>query len=130
MTWMLDTDSVSFALRGAGLVADRLRARAPSEVLVSSITAAELWFGVERRRSRKLRNLVRIFLDTVEVLAFDARAAESYGGVAAKLVGRGTPIGVLDTMIAAHALATGSVLVTHNAAHFRRVRGLGVEDWY
>jgi tRNA(fMet)-specific endonuclease VapC len=44
-------------------------------------------------------------------------------------VSKGTPIGALDTMIAAHALQLGLTLVTHNLEHFRRVRGLKVADW-
>lgn len=128
--WMLDTDSVSFALRGEGGVAAELRKRAPSEIQVSSITASELWFGVERRRSNRLRRIVSAFLGAVEILPFDAKAARRYGQVAATLAGRGKTIGVFDTMIAAHALLADSVLVTHNLAHFRQVRGLEVEDWY
>ena len=130
MMWMLDTDSVSFALRGEGRVAEHIRSRTPSEITVSSMTAAELWFGVERRRSIRLRKLVAAFLDSVTVLPFDAQAARRYGQVGETLVRRGKPIGIVDTMIAAHALASGSVLVTHNAAHFRQVRGLRFEDWY
>lgn len=130
MSWMLDTDAVSFALRGEGAVGQQLRARLPSEIRVSAITAAELWYGVERRRSKKLAKLVEAFLDTVEVLPFDVEAARRYGRVAAALVGKGRAIGVLDTLIAAHALASSSVLVTHNLVHFRQVSGLDVEDWY
>ncbi|MEO6597895.1 MAG: type II toxin-antitoxin system VapC family toxin [Planctomycetota bacterium] len=127
---MLDTDTVSFALRGEGKVAERIQTRLPSEILVSSLTAAELWFGVERRQSKKLRRLVATFLDTVEVLPFDAAAAQRYGRVAAALVAKGQPIGLVDAMIAAHAITSESVLVTHNAAHFRRVSGIDLEDWY
>jgi tRNA(fMet)-specific endonuclease VapC len=127
---MLDTDSVSFALRGEGRVAERIRSQLPSQIAVSSITAAELWFGVERRRSDRLRRLVGTFLDAVSVRAFDATAAQHYGRLAASLRGSGRPIGIADTMIAAHALAGGFVLVTHNATHFHRIRGLRIEDWY
>ena len=97
---------------------------------MSSITASELWFGVERRRSTKLRRIVNAFLGAVDILPFDAKAARRYGQVAATLAGRGKTIGVFDTMIAAHALMAESVLVTHNLAHFRQVRGLEVEDWH
>lgn len=128
--WMLDTDTVSFALRGEGGVAAELRQRTPAEIRVSSITAAELWFGVERRRSTKLRRIVSAFLDSVEVLPFDAAAAQRYGKVAAILADRGKTIGAFDAMIAAHALLTKAVLVTHNLAHFRQVPGLAIDDWY
>ncbi|MFY9345137.1 MAG: type II toxin-antitoxin system VapC family toxin [Planctomycetota bacterium] len=127
---MLDTDSVSFALRGEGRVAAELRRRAPSQVCVSAVTVAELWFGVEKRRSTKLRRIVQAFVDTIEVAAVDADVGRRFGEVAAALAERGKPIGAFDALIAAHALHTGSVLVTHNVAHFRLVSRLRLEDWY
>ncbi len=63
------------------------------------------------------------------VAPFDASAAASCGRVRARLEAAGTPIGDLDALIAGHALAIGSVLVTNNTAEFRRVAGLVVEDW-
>ena len=69
------------------------------------------------------------FLLALEVASFDERAALHYGGVRASLEQRGKPIGPLDTLIAAHALAEDVILVTHNAAELRRVDGLRTEDW-
>ena len=59
--YMLDTDTVSFALRGRGAVASRLLEHRPSEICISSITLAELRFGAEARRSRKLHGLIDTF---------------------------------------------------------------------
>jgi tRNA(fMet)-specific endonuclease VapC len=129
LKFLLDTDSVSSALRGEGRVAEEIQRRQPSELGVSSITLAELRFGAERRGSRRLQRLIDAFVGDVAVVPFDEAAADRFGKVAAGLVSKGTPIGALDTMIAAHALQTGLTLVTHNLKHFRRVRGLKLVDW-
>ena len=63
------------------------------------------------------------------VLSFDGNAAQRYGRLAAALLDDGAPIGVEDTMIAAHAISAGCTLVTHNRKDFERVSGLRVEDW-
>lgn len=127
--YMLDTDTVSFALRGRGDVGSRLLAHRPSEVCISSITLAELRFGVEAKRSPTLRKLVDTFVSSVAVVAFDQEAANRFGAVAVMLRRRGQPIGTFDTLVAAHALSRGLTLVTNNSAHFQRVHGLNVENW-
>jgi tRNA(fMet)-specific endonuclease VapC len=127
--YMLDTDTVSFALRGQGAVAARLLAHRPSELCISSITLAELRFGAEARRSRKLHGLVDTFVSSVGVVAFDQAAADRFAPVAAALARRGEPIGTFDTLMAAHALSLGLTFVTNNAKHFQRVHGLKTENW-
>jgi tRNA(fMet)-specific endonuclease VapC len=127
--YMLDTDTVGFALRGQGEVGSRLLAHRPSEVCISSITLAELRCGVEAKRSKRLAGLVDTFVVSVTVLAFDAEAADRFGPVATMLRRRGQPIGTFDTLVAAHALSRGLILVTKNSAHFQRVHGLNTESW-
>lgn len=129
MRFLLDTDTVSYALRGEGDVAERIRARRPSELAISAITLAELHFGAERRKSRRLRRLIDGFVGDIDVVPFDEAAATRFGKVAATLASKGTPIGILDTMIAAHALHLGLTLITHNTKHFQHVRGLKIADW-
>lgn len=129
MRFMLDTDAISFALRGQGQVAAEIRRRAPSQVCTSSTVVAELELGVARRGSRRLRAEVDAFCRGIVVLSFDGNAAERHGRLAAALLDDGAPIGVEDTMIAAHAISAGCTLVTHNRKHFARVSGLRVEDW-
>jgi len=128
--FLLDTDTISFALRGQGGVADELRRRSPSEVCTSSVAAGELELGVARRGSRKLRRELEGLYSGLEVLPYDLEAARRYGRLAAVLLDEGVPIGVEDTMVAAHALSRGLTLVTHNRKHFERVKGLRVEDWF
>jgi tRNA(fMet)-specific endonuclease VapC len=127
--YMLDTATVSFALRGQGRVAARLLQHRPSQLCISSITLAELRFGAETRRSRNLHRLVSTFVDSVEVAAFDQRAADRFATVATALARRGAPIGTFDTLMAAHALSLGLTFVTNNTRHFARVAGLNTENW-
>lgn len=127
--YMLDTDTVSFALRGQGQVGVRLLEHRPSQVCISTITLAELRFGAEARRSSRLHNLIGDFVASVTVVPFDGAAADRFGVVAAALARRGAPIGTCDTFVAAHALSLGLTLVTNNSRHFGRVAGLTTETW-
>jgi tRNA(fMet)-specific endonuclease VapC len=99
------------------------------EVAVSSITGAELAFGVAKSGSARNRAALEKFLAPLEVLPFDAAAMYAYGTLRAQLQARGQPIGALDTLIAAHALSLGAMLVTNNLAEFGRVPGLTCENW-
>lgn len=127
--YMLDTDTVSFALRGHGRVAARILEHRPSELSISSITLAELRFGAELRRSRKLHRLISTFVASVQIIAFDDGAADRFATVAASLARRGEPIGTFDTLMAAHALSLGLTFVTNNTQHFGRVAGLRTANW-
>ena len=127
--FMLDTDTVSFALRGQGRVAARLLEQSPSDLCMSSLTLAELRFGAEAKRSRKLHRLIDAFAESVPAVPFDAQAGR-FGLVAAALSRAGTTIGVVDTLIAAQALAQGLTLVSNNTQHFKRVSGLKLENWF
>ena len=127
--YMLDADTVSYAIRGLGQVAARLLERQPSELCINSITLAELRFGAEAKRSQKLHRATRSFVKEVAVVPFDESAAEQFALVAAALARRGEPIGALDTLMAAHARSLGLTVVTNNTKHFSRVSGLTVENW-
>lgn len=127
--FMLDTDTVSFALRGHGQVAAQLLNHRPSEICISSVTLAELRYGADMRRSRKLHGLIDTFVEAIVVRPFDQTAADRFGTVATSLARQGVPIGEFDTLIAAHALATRFTLVTNNTKHFSRVVGLTTENW-
>jgi tRNA(fMet)-specific endonuclease VapC len=129
MKYLLDTDTVSFALRGEGRVAASIRAHKPSELCMSSITLAELRYGADRKGSRKLHSVIDTFVASVEVVAFDEDAASEFGRIGAFLAQRGTPIGDIDVLIAAHASSLRHTLVTNNVRHFSKVPGLAVENW-
>ena len=127
--YMLDADTVSYALRGQGQVAARLLEHQPSELCISAITLAELNFGAEAKRSQKIRRAIRSFAKDVAVVPFDETSAARFAVVAAALSTRGQPIGLYDTLVAAQALALGVTIVTNNTRHFSRVPGLAVESW-
>jgi tRNA(fMet)-specific endonuclease VapC len=127
--YLLDTDSVSFALRGQGDVGARLQALRPSDLCISAITLAELRYGADRKGSRKLHGLIDTFAATVEVASFDEAAAAEFGRIGSTLAERGTPIGEFDVLIAAHAVALRCTLVTNNLRHFSKVPGLSLENW-
>ena len=126
---MLDTDTVSWALRGQGNVAARLLDHRPSQLCISAITLAELRFGADAKGSRRLHGLIDTFVATVAVLPVDRTTADRFGRMATSLSKRGEPIGSFDTLIAAHALSQGVTLVTNNAKHFQRVAGLKTDNW-
>lgn len=90
MKYILDTNSVSFALRGHGDVGARIRACRPSDLGISAITLAELRYGADRKGSRKLHGLIDTFASAVEVVSFDEAAAAEFGRIGSMLAERGT----------------------------------------
>jgi len=126
--YMLDTNMASYVIKGnIPRVRERLLKVAMAEVAVSAVTEGELRFGLARRpEAVRLKTAVEEFLLRVDVLPWDSETARRYGLVRAAL--EGEPMGNLDMMIAAHALAAQTVLVTSNRI-FRRVKGLKIEDW-
>jgi len=131
MKWMLDTNiCIAIIRRQPEAALKRLRGKPIGQVGISSITLAELEFGAAKsQRSEQARLALAEFLLPLEVAPFDDVAAAAYGGVRSSLEKRGKPIGPLDTLIAAHALAQGAVLVTGNTREFAKVKDLPVENW-
>jgi tRNA(fMet)-specific endonuclease VapC len=127
---MLDTSIASGVIAQRVNLDARLQDLDSEQWCISTITRAELLFGVLRRpEATKLARLVQAFLDVARVEPFDARAADAYAALKADLQRRGEGIGMADELIAAHALALGVVMVTDNVRHFERVPGLPVENW-
>lgn len=128
--FLLDTNTVSQIIRGVPpVVRERLVATPIDRLCISAITEGELRFGLARRpEAVRLAEAVAEFLRRVEILPWDSAAAERYGALRAAQEGAGRPLGNLDTLIAAHALAAGAVLVSSDAA-FARVPGLASIDW-
>ncbi len=127
--FMLDTDTVSHALRGYGNAGVTIRTLRPSDVCMSALTLAELRYGADKKGSRKLHRLIDAVAEAIQPVPFDVEAAGAYGPLAIGLESRGQPIGVLDSLIAAHAMSLRLTLVTNNLRHFSRVSGLKVESW-
>ena len=99
------------------------------DIGLCSVVAAELAYGVAKSGSARNRQALEMFLAPLAVLPFDDAAFWAYGTLRAELERRGTPIGALDTMIAAHALSQQAQLVTHNTREFAQVPGLQLADW-
>ncbi len=128
--FLLDTNIASFLAKGTSpALLHRARSTHRTHLIISSITEAEMRFGLELLPPEaKLRVTVPKFLDSIESLPWDTLCAQKYGQLAAAQHKSGQPLSLADTMIAAHALALGLTLVTNDKA-FARIRGLQVEDW-
>lgn len=129
--YLLDTDICSYVIRNRPPQArERMNAVPLEEQAMSVVTYAELLYGVKRSSSARVnRQVVDAFVRHLTVIPWDAAAAEHYGDLRATLEKRGTPIGAMDLMIAAHARSLGAIMVTHNRRHFDKVPGLKVENW-
>lgn len=134
MMYLLDTNIVSYFLRGASpTLNQRILDSAPEALAISIISAGELRYGLNRltpsRRAAQLAHQFDALLTAVAVLALPPEAAQHYGTARSQLEAAGTPIGGNDLWIAAHALSQDLTLVTNNTREFERVPGLRVENW-
>lgn len=128
--YLLDTNIVSDVVRNPrGIIRSRIGQVGEDMVFTSIIVAAELRFGLERKRSQRLTAQIEAVLGTLVVLPMGAGSDAHYGHVRADLERRGLPIGANDLFIAAHALSLGATLVTDNVREFERIEGLVVENW-
>ena len=128
--YLLDTNTASYAIKGnIPRVRERLQKVASSDIAISAVTEAELRFGLAKYpEATRLKAVVEEFLRFAEIRPWGSDAGRHYAVVRSEAEGEGRPIGSLDMMIAAHALALGAVLVTGDRV-FRRVAGLKIEDW-
>jgi tRNA(fMet)-specific endonuclease VapC len=128
--YLLDTNIASYIIKGNIPAVRRRVVQVPmAQLAISAVTEGELRYGAARRPdAARLRTIVDEFLIRMTILPWDSEAAQHYGQVRAALQREGLPMGNLDMMIAAHALALGAVLVTNDQA-FTRIRQLNVEDW-
>ncbi len=129
--WLLDTNICIYIIRQKPLqVISRLQSLNISDAGISTITLSELDYGVAKSASpAQNRAALTLFLAPLTILAYDDGAAQHYGEIRAHLERQGTPIGPLDTLIAAHALALRCTLVTNNVREFSRVPDLQIENW-
>ena len=129
MPWLLDTNAVIAVVNDPrGVVASRVRRKAPDAVFVSSIVMHELYYGAFKS-TKQVANLLVVESLAFSVLALDSEDARAGGAIRAQLKIAGTPIGPYDVLIAGQALCRGLTLVTNNLSEFARVPALAVEDW-
>ena len=130
MNYLLDTNICIYIINSRPAnVLQRFHQERIGNIGISSITASELTYGVIKSGSEKNRLALEMFLAPLEIYSFDESVIWQYGEVRANLEKQGKPIGALDTMIAAHALALNTILVTNNTREFSRVEGLHYENW-
>lgn len=131
MRYMLDTNICIYVIKHKPVtVFQKLQNINPEDVCISSVTYAELVHGVEKSAAvEKNRLALSMLLANMEILDFDVDAADCYGKIRAVLEKKGTPIGPLDMMIAAHAQSLGYTVVTNNVKEFSRVSALRIENW-
>lgn len=128
--YLLDTNICIYIIKKKPLqVFEYFRTKSSGEIAISSITGAELAYGVSKSESGKNQFLLNKFLSPLEIMPFDDTAMWHYGEIRAILEMQGRPIGPLDTLIAAHARALNCTLVTNNTREFERVPGLLLENW-
>lgn len=131
MRYMLDTNICIFIIKNRPeTVIKKFMEHEQEDICISSITYAELVHGVEKSQAKeKNRMALMLFLSEIQIVSFDDMAAQVYGVIKTDLQKKGTPIGPLDTLIAAHAKSLGYTLVTNNIREFVRIEGLKLEDW-
>ena len=131
MRYLLDTNICIYLIKKRPRqVLEKFDAYSVGEIGVSSITVAELQYGVRKSQHPvKNQQALQQFLLPLAIADFDEQAAIAYGEVRAVLEAQGTPIGPLDTLIAAQAISLDVTLVTNNVREFSRVQGLGFENW-
>lgn len=131
MKYLLDTNICIYAQKGVPSVLRNIQAHWQEGLAISAITLAELEHGVAAS-SNPQKNAIALMqmLAILDILPFDSDAAAEYGAINAALRRQGTPIGTMDTLIAAHGKAANLIVVTHNTREFQRVNGLQLVDWY
>ena len=130
--YLLDTNMATFVLSGRSKVARQKLKEilAHAGVAVSTITQAEVLFGIENKpEATRLRSAVEELLDSVQILSWDSAAAHAYGRLRARLSTAGKSLASMDMLIAAHAAAFGAVLVTHDKSFRHAAPFLDVVDW-
>lgn len=131
MTYMLDTNICIYAIKNKPeQVLEKLKQNLSNGICISAITLAELQHGVEKSMNPEKNSMALLqFLSILDILPFDDLAAVEYGKICAYLQKRGTPIGTMDILIAAHAKTENLIIVTNTVREFERVPDLKIENW-
>lgn len=128
---MLDTNICLYIIKKKpSAVLKKVQSKQPGQITISTITLAELEYGIARSRYPD-RNRVALleFLFPFTILDFDQKAAVDYGRIRLLLESKGKPIGPMDLLLAAQARSHNLILVTNNEKEFKRIDGLRIENW-
>jgi tRNA(fMet)-specific endonuclease VapC len=131
MEYILDTNICIYIIKKRPInVFEKFRSLSVGSIGISSITLAELQFGIMKSSNpEKNQEALDKFLIPLEIIDFGVNATIEYGKIRADLEKNGTPIGPLDTLIASHAKSLDLILVTNNEREFERIVGLKIENW-
>ncbi|MBW1788526.1 MAG: type II toxin-antitoxin system VapC family toxin [Deltaproteobacteria bacterium] len=131
MKYMLDTNICIYIIkRRPKAVIERFLRTEIFQIVVSSITLSELFYGVSKSSRPEQNQMALIqFMAPLAILPYGDDAAQYYGDLRVFLEKQGTPIGSLDMLIAAHALSTACTLITNNEKEFIRIPNLKIENW-
>jgi tRNA(fMet)-specific endonuclease VapC len=131
MEFLLDTNICIYIIKKKPVVVfEKFKNLTVGDVGISSITLAELQYGIEKSsNSVKNREALEKFLTPVEIIEYGYEATVEYGKIRFELERKGVPIGPLDMLIASHAKSLGVILVTNNVREFERIAGLRIENW-
>jgi tRNA(fMet)-specific endonuclease VapC len=129
--YLLDTNIISYWIRGDQRLIERIKSVSPGDLSLSAITIAEIYYEIEKSPAKKMARRAKIekICSQLEIYPFDEPAAARYGPIRAKLEKQGTIISERDLQIAAIAMANRLCVVTHNTKEFSRIDKLQVEDW-
>lgn len=130
LKYMLDTNICIYVIKRRPIEVLETFNKYAGLMCISSITYAELCHGVEKSaKPEHNRQAVEDFISRLTILQYGEKAAQHYGDIRAELEKAGTPIGVNDLHISAHARSEGLALITNNLREFERVQGLRLENW-
>lgn len=130
--WLLDTNIVSYAMRKRDpVILQRIESVGSARVRMSVMVVAEILAGAKRNPAREAELAADLIALTAHIAVepWTVACATAYAEIDQHLRSIGKPIGVMDTLIAAHALTLDAVLVSNNLRHFERIRGLRLENW-
>ena len=131
MNYLLDTNICTYIInKKPSVVLKRVQSKQPGQIAISTITLAELEYGVARSRYPDRNRIALLeFLFPFMILDFDPEASVEYGQIRALLDAKGRPVGPMDLLLAAQAKSHNLILVTNNEKEFRRIDGLRIENW-
>jgi tRNA(fMet)-specific endonuclease VapC len=131
MEYLLDTNICIYIIKKKPAeVFEKFKILTIGDVGISSITLAELQYGIEKSSNpEKNREALEKFLTPIEIIDYGYKATVEYGKIRAELEKKGISIGPLDMLIASHAKSLDVILVTNNVREFKRIAGLRIENW-
>ena len=131
MNYLLDTNICIYIInKKPSSVIKHIQTKRPEQIAISTITQAELEYGIARSRNIDQNRIALLeFLFPFLLIDFDQMAAVQYGLIRSSLEARGKPIGSMDMLLAAQAMSGNYILVTNNEKEFGRIEGLKLENW-